>query len=439
MATLVKEHEGIIYSDTFNESSLIWSLTPSNVDCLRFDPDGLQILHNSEYVTYTMKELEDSYCMIVKLEHTPITEDDIGGIIVMSTTDNYAECQTYLAIAPSTIGNHGANITFEGDFGLKYVRYTIDNEGESDEESGSSSSDSDIETVMNGSFKDIVYKYIKVLKLNQKVKNTYQFFASPNGKNWIEVGNTEFDQVNSIGFFLYAVDDKKVINNGKFKINRLHLYENQYITIRGINIFQSFEIIDRDKGTILRSDTTPGINIVNYKPNEVQINTNSLFMPITNAQLRVYQRGFYNNTIATYLLPNLTFGGDIFSIHYDIELYIDNERIYPGNTYDLGMLYKTEFKRNIVVYNNEDFALNMVKISVVKYSEYYSGEEAVGIAFYDGNKVNQHPDSYNYQDSLTIPEIESHTGVELIVKLTDIPKQEFYSVSHDYRFKILIE
>ena len=110
MATLVKEHEGIVYNENFREKSLTWSLSPSSIDCLRFEPDGLHILHSDHYVTYTMKEMEDPYCLIMQLEHTPIDEEDIAGLIVLSDTNNYAECQTYLATSPSTIGNNGENV-----------------------------------------------------------------------------------------------------------------------------------------------------------------------------------------------------------------------------------------------------------------------------------------------------------------------------------------
>ena len=126
MATLIKEHEGLIFEETFDENSLIWSLTPSNVDCLRFEPDGLHILHNSEYITYTMKEMEGEYCVVAQIDHTPVTKNDIAGIIVMSSTNDYAECQSYQAEAPSNIGNNGENISFGYDLSDHYVRYTFD-------------------------------------------------------------------------------------------------------------------------------------------------------------------------------------------------------------------------------------------------------------------------------------------------------------------------
>ncbi len=93
MATLTKEENGIIYSEYFNESpSSIWSLTPSDVDCLRFENDGLHILSSDEYVTYTFKEPNSNdnqlnYCLIAEIIHVPITKDDI--VVKDNYTDTY--------------------------------------------------------------------------------------------------------------------------------------------------------------------------------------------------------------------------------------------------------------------------------------------------------------------------------------------------------------
>ena len=79
------------------------------------------------------------------------------------------------------------------------------------------------------------------------------------------------------------------------------------------------------------------------------------------------------------------------------------------------------------------------KLKIIAYSEYFNGEEEILIAFYDGNKIEQNVNNYKYDKELIIPKLEAHSGVELIMKLENIPKQEFYSAAHDYKFKILIE
>lgn len=443
MATLIKEHEGIMYEEDFQENSLMWSLTPSDIDCLRFNVDGLKINHNENYITYTFKEPDEPYCLIAEIEHTPLTEEDIGGIIILSNTDEYAECQTYLASSPSTIGNNGQNIYDSiDDMSNKFVRYTIDTGFSNEEVEESHNENNEHQTVLNydANFIDTIYRFLKLVKYNDNTGYVYQFYASPNGITWIEVGSVNYPNACSIGFFLYSTENSRLLNNGNFLIKRLSLYENKYITINGISIFQDFEIYSRHNRTeIIRSDTTPGLSIINKESNTAIINTNELNLPIRNAILRVYPKGHYDETINQYDLPNDTYGGDIYTINYDIKVIIDNIEVLPGNEYDLGLLYTRKFKKNIVIYNNEDFDLGILRIKIVAYSEFFSGEEEIQIAFYDGNKADQSALSYEYSNELIINRLDSHTGVELIMKLKDRPKQEFYSAANDYKFKILIE
>ena len=441
MATIVKESHGILYEEDFREENpLIWSLTPSSCDCLRFENDGLHILHNSNYISYTLKEPEEEYCLITRIDHKLYDEDDIGGLIVFSDVNNYAECQTYLATTPSSLSNNGGSVSAGYDLSNQYVRYTFYT---SEDESGQpdSSSSSSEETIINPAtgFVDTIYNYIRMIKYNNVVGHTYQFFASSDGIKWIEVGNVDYDNNNSIGFFLYSVEEPI---NRRFVVNEFYLYKNPYITINGINILQEFELFEyineHNIKTIIRSDTTPGINMINHHGNKIQINTNHLILPLRNVYLRVYPKGHYELTTVQYQLDGLTFGGDIFSINYDIKLYLDNLDILAGEAYDLGNLFVNSFRRNIVIYNNEDFDLGNIKVSIIAFSEYYSGEEVVKLAFYD-NDIEVHPDDVEYTDSLLIPKLDAHTGIELVMKLSDIPKQEFYSVANKYRFKLVIE
>lgn len=444
MATLTKEENGIICSEYFNESpSSSWLLTPSEVDCLRFENDGLHILSSDEYVTYTFKEPNSNdnqlnYCLIAEIIHVPITKDDIGGIIVFQDNHTYAECQTYMADKPSTIQNYGSTVSEGIDLGKQYVEYSVEG-GEFVEDNNSSPSTDYIDNYTN--FVDKIYRYIKVIKYCHDIKDLYQFFASDDGINWIEVGNTELkSQVNKIGFFLYSQDSEEVQKKISFIVRNLHIYKNNYITINGIRDLYEFEIYDSVLNRIvLRSDTSTGRKCINRVGNRVIINTNPLYLPIRDATLRLYNRLHYDQTVAEYNLKNYTFGGDTFNISYDVQIRIKNEIIYPGKSYDLGFLYKDNFVKDIVIYNNDEQDLVNLKVSIIAYSEYYSGEEVVKIAFYDKNKINQHPENYVYQDSLTISLLKSHEGREIIVKLSDIPKQEFYSMASEYKFKILIE
>ena len=455
MATLTKETGGLIYNEDFQESSLLWSLTPSDVDCLRFNQnEGLRILHNDNYISYTFRDEPNTnefrnYVMLVELDHTPLTEEDIGGIIVLNNTNDFAECQTYLAKSPSNIQNYGENLDnfldFYGDLDARYVTFSFNDDNLAGDEEFEEENEEDEEetTTVNPEtgFVDTIYKYIKVVKtwLENSSQRIYQFYASHNGIKWIEVGQVTYESSSSIGFFLYSTKNQELLRKGKFIVKHMYLYDSNYISINGINILQDFEIISKFDGkTLLRSDSTPWKNMVNTKSNNVIINTTNINLPIIDSYIRIYVKGQYENTVAQYDLEGLTFGGDIFNIYYDIKIYIDNKEIEQGRPYDLGYLYKND-KKIIVIYNNEDYDLANIKIKVIAYSEYYSGEEVIGMAFYDKNKVNQNINTYQYQNELMIPKLESRVGQEIILKLNELPKQEFYSAANDYRFKILIE
>ena len=454
MSTLIKESHGIIYDENFQTQSLIWSLSPSDVDCLRFENDGLHILHNKKYVSYTMKEYDDSYCMQVCLEHTPLMEEDIAGVIVFCNTRNYAECQTYLADAPSNLENDGKNIRLNHDFSDEYVRYSFDDDSEGgSEESDPSSSSEEQEQQEELPEENGDYKYIKVVKFNSESKGSYsyQFYSSIDGKRWIEVGNAVFPNPSSIGFFLYSTKNRTLLRDGKFVINSMHIYKNSYIIINGIGPMQDFEIYEEPiqydtsgnpylgHKLILRSDMTPWIDIINRYNNKVEINTTQLLLPFYNAKIRIYPKGSFDVTLKEYLLENYTFGGDTFLINNDIKIFIDNNEVEAGATYDIGTLFVDSFKKNIVIYNDEDFDLYNLKVSIQPYSEYFHGEDVVKMAFYKGELMDVNPEYYEYTDELIINTLEAHTGTEIVLKLSDIPKRKFYSVADKYRFKIIVE
>ena len=312
-----------------------------------------------------MQEPDDPYCLTVQLEHNPVNKNDIGGVIVLSKTDDYVECQTYLADAPSSIQNHANNIKLDLDD--IYVRYSFDGQDESGEESDSSFSDDDEGYV---GYVDTIYKFIRMLKYNNGM---YQFYASSDGEDWIEVGSHTFfekQNKNSIGIFLYGTNDHQILKNGKFVVNEFSLFKNPYIIINGINFLYDFEIIDNfDNKVILRSDNPNAL--INRNVNKIEINTNNLKLPIYNGKLRVYSKLSYEVTIAEYDLGDCTIGGDVFNINYDIKLFIDGEEVDKATIYDLGTLFINSFRKDIVIYNNEDIDIDNIKVSIIPYSEYY--------------------------------------------------------------------
>ena len=83
-------------------------------------------------------------------------------------------------------------------------------------------------------------------------------------------------------------------------------------------------------------------------------------------------------------------------------------------------------------------------MKIESYSEFYTGEENIQIALFE-NDIEDYEDEENvnyeleYNNTLTIDRIPPHSGAQIVIKLTGVPKQKFYSVANRYRFKILIE
>ena len=106
MANLMKTQNGLLFYDDFSERTLMWTLSPSDANCLSFGDKGLRMSHNRRYCSYTITEpAVDEYSCIVKLDHIPFNFTDIAGVLVLSSNKEYAECQTYLATGPSELTN----------------------------------------------------------------------------------------------------------------------------------------------------------------------------------------------------------------------------------------------------------------------------------------------------------------------------------------------
>jgi hypothetical protein len=138
MSKINKTNSGLLFFDDFSEKTLMWTQSPSDIDCVSFGDKGLQIQHNNSYITYTIIEPElDEYSCVVHLDHVPFNEGDIAGVIVMSTAKDYAECQSYMAHEPSEIFNRDIPTTDEINLMItnilndrmdNYVEYTINGE-----------------------------------------------------------------------------------------------------------------------------------------------------------------------------------------------------------------------------------------------------------------------------------------------------------------------
>lgn len=440
MTNLMKTQNGLLFYDDFSEKTLMWTLSPSDANCLSFGDKGLRMNHNRRYCSYTITEpAVDEYSCIVKLDHIPFDFSDIAGVLVLSSNKEYAECQTYLATGPSELTNSSQ---FETDIqnliditiaSNNLVQWTENDEQLPDINSLTTiNTDSDITTVSVNNFIDTIYKYIKI----NKVKHKYIFYASTNSYDWIEAGNVSFADSGVIGFFIYSTEDQELIDNSHCYFNNFALFSSKYITITGVNRIYDMEIIDGNNQVVLRTDMIEYQHIISRSNQECLINTTTLPMPILNARLRAYPKGYYETTAFEFDLGEKVYGGDGFTLEKDIRLYINNKEIDQTQLYDMGTFYHGSYYVRLEVHNHEDYILNDVKVRVLKYSEYYGGEEPVGVALYSENQLES---ELEYKKQVVIDEIRPSEGKSIFIKLIDKPVQDFYKTANSYRFKIIVE
>lgn len=441
MSKINKTNSGLLFFDDFSEKTLMWTQSPSDINCMSFGDSGLQILHNNSYVTYTIIEPElDEYSCVVHLDHIPFNETDIAGVIVMSTAKDYAECQSYMAHEPSEIINREIPATDEinamindilNDKLANYVEYTVD-DGTSAIATVSENGKVAVVSTKTGTFVDKLYKYIKFTK--EKIK--YRFLASTDGINWIEVGNTTFNDAGVIGFFLHSTEEQEVIDNSHCYFHTFAIYNSKYMVVDGIEKNHEFEIYDGDGHIHVRSDNTKYAPLINRLNKRCVINTTTMPTPIKNAQLRIFPHNDYSTTVSSFALGEDVYGGDMFTIERDIKLYINNQEIDPFKLHDLGTFYRGSYFVKLDLYNNEDYILNDVKVKVIRYSEYYGGEEEVAVALHDENHIES---ELVYAKEVIIDSIAPSEGRSVYLKLMDRPIQDFYMTANSYRFKIMIE
>ena len=429
MPKLNKTESGLLLYEDFKQSSLIWTPSPNNYQDIEFGENGLRIRHSDLYKTITLEEPEGNFSFMCKLKHIPIDAEDIGGVIIMSNDTFYAECQSYVATKPSYLTNSNQTeaiiIDFINQILDKYVEYSIeDDTGTYPPDaslSGGTTSSGTSGSTTTTSFVDVMYPYIKFNKLNSK----YTFFASTDCINWVEVGNIELPNCNRSGFFLYSTE-KEDTSDSCFYVEYAVLYNNNYVIIDNIKENQTLELRTEDGALICDTNS----NNVARKNNQIFIDTTLMRMPFNNVRLVVLQNGII---IYEYEIPELI-GGDKYSYWYDIKVCIDNQELNQEDLFDLGTFYHHDQTISIDIYNQEEYELTDLKVSITSYSPYYDGNETVGISLYDENEVK-----YSFSDSVIIPSIQPTEGKSVLIKLTDKMVQNFYKKAGAYRFKINIE
>lgn len=440
MAKLNKTSSGLLYYDNFSEQTLMWSLSPSDANCVSFGDNGLQIRHNENYVSYTIVEPSiEEYSCVVKLDHIPQASGDIGGVIIMSDSKGYAECQSYISNDPSGLTNQDPDLftqAVEEAVGAmindSYVKWSANDDAEETIQTTNETDDSGSSDTGAAIFVDKMYPYIKFTK----VKYKYIFSASEDGYSWIDIGNVSFESSSVIGFFLYSTKNPNILNNSHFFVNAFAIYNSKYMTIEGIDRKQEFEIFDENGQIMMRTDNIAYAYMINRSNKKCLINTTTLPVPMKNATLRIYPKNDYETTISSYSLGEEVYGGDGFTLEREIKIFIDNQELSPLDLYELGTFYRGSYYIKINVFNNEDYRLGDIKVKVIRYSEYYGGEEAIGVALYDENRKE---DELVYEKEVIIDSLSPHEGCDVFMKLVDKPVQDFYMTANDYRFKIIVE
>ena len=441
MATLNKTNSGLLFKDDFTEKTLMWTLSPSDANNVFFGDSGLQMKHNKRYVTYTIVEPSvDEYSCIVKIDHIPANYDDIAGVLVMSTVKDYAECQTFLATGPSELVNsEQVNLDIKNmikdAIADNVVTYSIDADNAINGNTQAPTSSAHIHGASvdtDAPFVDKIYRYIKFTKNKYK----YMFWASEDGNEWIEVGNVKFDNSGVIGFFIYGTEDKEILDNSHCFFKSFVLYNSKYITFEGIDRKYEVEIFDENGNIIMRTDDTKYMYNINRSNKQILFNSTSTSLPIKNGILRIFPKNNYEQTISQFNLGEEVYGGDGFTLERDIRLFIDKTELKPTELYDLGTFYRGSYFVKIDVHNNEDYILHDVTLKVLKYSEYYGGEEEIALALHLEGKSES---ELVYSKRVVIPEIKPSESKSVFMKLMDKPSQALFDTGNDYRFKILIE
>lgn len=437
MSKLNKTASGLLLYEDFKENSLIWTPSPNNYTNIGFSEAGLQIKHSDTYKTFTIQEPQDNYCFICKLNHIPINEDDIGGVIVMNNDTSYLECQSYIANKHSYVTNRDAEkeqiLELLDEILEGFVEYSVTDDSGTFPENPATSTPSNIVIpggvgyTSNGTFEDIMYAYIKVVKKN----TVYSFFASTNGKEWIEVGNSKYNDTHRIGFFLHSMSEltSDDLLKSNFYVEYAMFYDNNYVIIRNIkDTIHTLELRD-ENGSLICDNATNGM--IKIKDSTAYIDTTLIKMPCNN--IRLVMLNSSKKIIFEHNIKQLI-GGDEYDFGYDLKVCINNTEINQDELFKLDTFKSKEQTVKINIYNQESFEITNLKVSISQYSIYYSGHETIGISLYDENE-----EVYDFKESVIIDSIMPSEGRSVLIKLTNKTVQDFYKKEGAYRFKLNIE
>lgn len=519
MSNITKIKSGLLYLDDFKERSLLWTLSPGDrLEQLEFNDNGLTMHRSSDYLSYTMKEPERDYTCILELDHVPASKNEIAGIIILSTPEDYAECQSLLYTRKSELLNGKVSdamvkLAVYEIMESRYIPYSVNDEEDDIDDLVFSLAHSEVnvDSAEYKMLKSIVGNYIKnkhfalfgeeyedtwmsdfddtyidtefykYIKFN-KIGHTYTFYASIDRRRWINVGTTSFTYLNEIGLFIYGRDESDIKEGDSFhfmsedgyyivgsddlefrakdlfSIESVHpdgiiedpdwecdsvkatfkrwiITDSNYIRFENIPSHYHVELTDdNDDHVYFDSGMEKYRYAVDRTENVLQVNTNTIGLPIRHGKIRIYKDNDYEHSVASEdfidMLP-----GDSFALDYDIRLFVGDVEVTNDEVFDLGEFHKILDFVEFRIHNFSDIDAENLTVSVAQYSEYYGGWREVMIAMYDESIPM---DALEYHKSLFISELPATSGKRMYMRLKENTHQTAFKTSESYRFKITI-
>lgn len=440
MPALNKLISGLILDETFTKNSMIWTPSPEGFNGFYFSSKGMRMVYTKTYKTYTIQEPQEDYMFSCKIDHVPLNAKDICGVIVMRDNEDYIECQSYIAKRHSYVTNldtnnqeiaQTVNNIIDGLNLDRFVTYQVDDGKEvwpNQKEWDTPPSTGTTSGSKNDTFEDVLYSYIRVVKKN----NIYTFFASTDGKKWIEVGNSALSDSHRIGFFMHELgDDMCEYDNGvltekgsHFYVKNAQFYAGNLISIRNVPADATVQLV---QGSTIITET--GRNNVSRVDNDIFIDATTIYDRTlwSSPQLRLLTGGkaYYYTNFAIY-------PGDIYEFSYKILVSINGMTIPQDKLFMLDGFYDHDQVIRIDFLNQEEVTLKNIHVRISAYSVYYEGNETLGISLYDENEIE-----YNFNNKVvTIDEMKPSEGKSVMIKLTDKIIQDYYKKEGQYRFKL---
>ena len=250
------------------------------------------------------------------------------------------------------------------------------------------------------------YKFIKISCNSSYIINLR---ASKDGEIWDDLGNTKFFDGNYIGYFING-------EKSGLAIKECTMCKSSFIVIHGIN--------SEDKVLLNNSD---GVDLItkldldtSLKGDRFIIDLGPTMLPLRDIALTVLSP---NGT--TYTMLDEIYGGDVFKINPDIQIYVEKYSEECG-TFNLGEIIGEEQIFTLVLENKSDTPKNGI-IKVEALSSYECGHKMASLAPLDRPELNL--------KSLKDVSIQPKSDFKCLLKVKN--NENFLTIDDDYKFSII--